>query len=424
MRALAAAAALLCVTAVLGTAAPASARDLWTSDDYQRSVVLQSALKSTYLLSRAPDDPILFPDRTSADNLWRLRFTLTADATTWLTAKVANELRSTLSSTTGGAFGLAILPSSARAPYRIRQLNWALIDQQHLSMYDEIDRASLAFHLPFGDITVGRQPIGYGRGVLFSAVDVFAPFSPLEVDREWRRGVDAVHAEVRLSEHFSTDAAAGFGPTIDQSAFIGRVRGFAGNVDGSLMFGRRATDWMLAATSSATVGDAAIYGEAAWFDTKGNGIDGGWFGSSRWVAKFVAGGSYMFDVGQGLKVVGEYHYSGFGLRHVSDATTLLAQPDFAERFVRGDTQILGRHAFALVLSYDPFTDLTATLTTLVSPVDGSGLVSPGLKWVVSDRVTLQALGFFPWGAAPRGGVFRSEWGVTPITAYVQMSFYD
>ena len=69
-------------------------------------------------------------------------------------------------------------------------------------------------------------------------------------------------------------------------------------------------------------------------------------------------------------------------------------------------------------------DLTATLTGLVTPVDGSGLVSPSLRWTASDRVALLLDAFFPWGAAPRGATLRSEWGVVPISAFLQLAFYD
>ncbi len=340
---------------------------------------------------------------------------------------MAYQLYSQISSIPLTSFsGIAVLPKRTPVPYRVTQLDWLLIDQSSLSLAHEIDRAWVAFHPSFGEITIGRQAIGYGRGVLFSAVDIFAPFSPLEVDREWRPGVDAVHAEVRASEHLSADVAAGFGDSfsIDKSAFIGRVRGFVGDVDGALLFGRRATDWMFAATSSAAVGDASVYGEAAWFYTNGQGVDGGWLGSDRWVAKFVAGVNYSFDIGTGLKVFAEYHYSGFGFPHILEATTLLAQPAYQARFLRGDSQILGRHAFALVASYDPFSDSTASLTAIMSPVDGSGLVSPSLTWTMSDRASLVGTAFFPWGAGPQGVVLHSEWGSSPLNVFVQARLSD
>ena len=316
------------------------------------------------------------------------------------------------------------MPAQGDAPFRLAQLDWGS-DRERLSLHHEIDRAFIDFHPEFGELKIGRQAIGFGRGVLFSAVDIFAPFSPLEVDREWRRGVDAAHLEARFGEHASVDATAGFDRKLERSAAVLRARGYLGDVDAALLLGYRARDLMLALTSSATVGDAAVYAEAALFHTHGDGVDGGLFGDPRWVAKAVLGASYSIALADRRLLLNlEYHHSGFGLRDVKRATTLLAEPAFATRFARGDTQLLGQHALALLLTYDLFDDVTATWTTIVSPVDGSGLVSPGLRWAASDRVTLLASGFGAFGARPRGLLVRSEWGLVPWSALIQLALYD
>ena len=45
--------------------------------------------------------------------------------------------------------------------------------------------------------------------MLFGAVDLFSPFSPLEADREWRRGVDAIRADVKLATDVACLAVRG-----------------------------------------------------------------------------------------------------------------------------------------------------------------------------------------------------------------------
>jgi hypothetical protein len=78
----------------------------------------------------------------------------------------------------------------------------------------------------------------------------------------------------------------------------------------------------------------------------------GLFGNDRLVAKALLGASYTFDVGNGLTLLGEYHYSGFGIRTPrmqygsSPSDTALQK-----RFLRGDTQTLGRHNLGLQASY-------------------------------------------------------------------------
>ena len=74
------------------------------------------------------------------------------------------------------------------------------------------------------EITIGRQFIGWLRGVVFGAVDLFAPFSPLEADREWRRGVDAVRTDTKLTDRSFLDIVGAFGTRWDRSALAARVR--------------------------------------------------------------------------------------------------------------------------------------------------------------------------------------------------------
>ena len=407
------------------SAPPAHARELWTSEDAEDSLVLGSTLKSSFLLSRAPRDALLFPERTGAANLWRLRFDLSANAFEWLTASTAYELRSKMASGGAAATGMGILPPETEAPFRVAQLQDTLVDQSpELTLAHELDRALLAFHLPFGELTVGRQAIGMGSGVLFSAADLFAPFSPLEIDREWRRGVDAVHAEVRILPELSVDATAAFEPEIDDLAAVARIRGRFGDLDGSLIGGRRSEDWLGAATLSAALGDAEVHGELAVYATDGRGIEGGWLGTDDVVGKAVVGAWNQFDVGRGLRVVAEYHYSGFGLKDVRDDQSLLFDAAFADRLARGDTQILGRHAVALVVSYDLLDPLTGALTFLQSPVDGSGILAPTLTWTYSDGVTLVASGIVPFGTRPTDGRLRSEYGSSPFALFLQATVYD
>jgi len=206
--------------------------ELW-SDEQGRRGELAVAGKTTFLASDAPSDPVL---------LQRARW---------------------LSGSTGLGAGSSFLPSEALAPFRLAQLDWEIAADDSFSYRHEIDRGLVALHPEWGDVAVGRQAIGLGRGVLFGAVDVFNPFSPLEVDREWRRGVDAFRAEYRLSTTSSADCIAAFGESWEQSALLGRLRGYLGDVDGSLIFGKRSEDFMVGSAFSAAVGDAEVHGEYA-----------------------------------------------------------------------------------------------------------------------------------------------------------------
>ena len=410
---------------VAGLSPTSPAWDVWRDDDQERSLSLDATLKIGAVSAYSPNDPMLYPRRWSATGLTRLRLTLDGQLNERARAELAYEQRARIITKNAGAGGASgLLPDLAQAPYRLTQLDWQIArDGDTFSYRHEIDRAFVSYQPAWGEVVVGRQAIGLGRGVMFGAVDVFAPFSPAEIDRDWRRGVDAVRLQYRTSATSSVELIGAFGRSWDDSALLLRARGYVGRVDGELVVGKRARDLMVGAVLSAAVGDAEAHLEFALFDTPEAQANGGLFGIDHLVAKIVAGTSYTFDVGNGLTVYGEYHYSGFGVPDLDNAQRQFTSPDFLERLARGDLQILGRHAFGCQASY-PFNDTVAgSLLVLVSPTDGSGVVSPSVRWDLTQSASLTLAAYVPWGSAPRRGRITSEYGSAAASVYLQLGVY-
>ena len=101
----------------------------------------------------------------------------------------------------------------------------------------------------------------------------------------------------------------------------------------------------------------------------------------------------------------------------------LADPTFQERLLRGDTQIIGRHAVALQAAYPLNESLHLGCLALCSPADGSGVVAPSLRWDLNDTVSLLLTAYLPWGQKPSAGRLESEYGGTPHTVQAQLSLY-
>jgi hypothetical protein len=417
---------VLVTVLVLGLASTSEAVRLWSGGWGDRYYALDTSLKWTSLLSHSPPDTTLYPEPWSAASLWRMRLSLAARPAGWLSAEIAYEHRArAVSEGSGAAGGAGVLFAGAEGPYRISQLDESLVRIGDTFTYrHELDRALVAISLGRSQITLGRQAVGWGRGVLFSAVDVFAPFTPLESDREWRRGIDAVRTGVRLCSDLSVELVAAFGEDEESSALAGQLQGRHGGMDAGLLGGIRREDHFCAVTASGPVWESELHGELAVFKTPEALPDGGSFGQDDLVAKAVIGGSRSFDVGGELLLLGEYHYSGFGAADVESVGELLDDARFEERLLEGDTQLLGRHAVALQTSYRiGGGEASANILWITSPADGSGVVSPGVTWVFSDNVTLVAKGYVGYGKDPEDGEIRSEYGATPTTGLVQISFY-
>ena len=411
--------------ACLGCAARATDNEgaITGGDEDESAVQVTGSFKSSTLVSHNPADSLLFPDRWTGTQLLRFRLNLNLELADWANADLAYEHRAQYNTSEGGGLGGGALPSLGTAPYRLAQLDWQLAKGDHYFYRHELDRASLTLQPAWGQIVIGRQAIGLGRGLLFSAVDMFSPFTPAEVDREWRRGVDAIRVETSFSNTSSGEIIGVMGRSWDDSALLGRVRGFVGNVDGELLLGKRAEDWFVGGVTSAALGDAEIHMELALFDTPERQPEGGLFGNDHLVAKAVFGSSYTFDIGNGLTILGEYHYNGFGVEDSSILNARLRESAFQERLSRGDFQTLGQHTLGLQSSYIINETFSVGALVLNDPTDGSGLLSPTLNWDITENSSIRFSAFVPWGAEPKHGRLRSAYGASPRSLFIQFSTY-
>ena len=381
------------------------------------SLSVRTSIKATGVLSRSPDTPDRFGDRTAGESMLRLRVEPEIRASGTTTFNFAYEQRLHYASApTVGIGVIGILPSELATPFRIEPLVWRVNESAKGEWRHEIDRANAQVHLRRTDLTLGRQAIGWGRGVMFTSVDLFAPFSPLEVDREWRSGVDAVRADIKLTDRSSVDLVGAFGDTLDRSAFAARARGYAGTVDVEVVGGRRGQDLVGGVTSSAALGDAEVHGEVATFRVPAAmGHEVVW--------KVVVGGSYRFPIGAGILAYAEYHYSGFGAKHPEEIPALLTTPAFAGRLVRGDVQILSRHAVGVTGSYEQSPEIAYSGQWLHNPTDRSGILAPAMTYTFNDAVSLLGSVYVPYGRPPEEGVLRSEYGAAPLSGLLQLRIY-
>lgn len=397
--------------------------DLWKSDDGDTRAVGNLSIKATELSSRAPEDDILFPERTTSIGLLRARLSGSVSHHDRLIATIAYEQSARWFSGDAGNAGGGVLPSLSSPPYRLGDFD-TVLDEGSTRLYShELDRAFVAWDATWGQAIVGRQAIGLGRGVIFTSMDFFAPFSTLEVDREWRRGVDAARVELELSDKSSCELIGVFGESGDGSAYLGRIRGYLGNVDGELLFGRRCEDNLVGSAVSVSLSGAELHGEAVVFETPEEQPHSGPLNDNHLMLNALIGASYTFNIGNGITLFGEYLFSGLGMQDIETLDERLAQEDFYLRVARGDLQILGQHALGVQVSYPLNETWSSSLLVLQSPEDGSGVGAPALTWDISDYCSAVASAFVPWGERPEDGRLTSEYGGTPSSIFLQVNIY-
>ena len=77
-------------------------------------------------------------------------------------------------------------------------LDWTLTSSPRLALTDRIDWLWARFSRGPVQLSIGRQPVTVGTGVIWTPIDLLAPFSPLQIDTEFKPGVDALRIDVRL----------------------------------------------------------------------------------------------------------------------------------------------------------------------------------------------------------------------------------
>lgn len=395
-----------------------------TAEPSPFQATINATLKGATQLASNGQDALLYPQRNTATGLFRLRFHLVAHYGTDWTGEVDYEHQAALTSydykTVPGA---GASRGSNRLAYRVTALRDRIVDEDRVLYVHEIDRLLIAWRPAWGKIQVGRQALGFGRGVLFSAVDLFSPFAPLAVDREWRPGVDAAVVEAHLSDTTSGEALLVGGRDWAESAGLVRLRGYFGRFDAELLAGVRSQDNLAGLSVSSVVGDAEMHGEAAAFRMLRAHPDGEPFGDDRLAVKALLGGSYNFNIGDGVTVVGEYLYSGLGAKDSRRIQELLSRPEYQQRQQRGEMQILSRHAFGVQVTYPIDPTVIGTANVVIGAQDGSGIFSPALRWDPSDGVSVIFSATLPWGRGSKLGNLRSEYGSTPRTVFAQIAWY-
>ena len=253
---------------------------------------------------------------------WRARW-----SDRWV-LEVHNRAQVTVSSSDAG-FGGAVSGFGVSAdPGRSIDLETAWVDQERLRAWHDIDRFALTVYTPTADITVGRQAITWGIALLFPIADLWAQFSPFELDTEEKPGVDAVRILAYPASGLELDAViADRGVRDDLSA------------------GLRATWSLASADAYGAVGrfwnEAVLMGGVAWlFDTwklRGEAVSARDLDLERWLDPRMTLG--LDRLGPRLTLSAEYHFNGLGGGEAAEYLSRLQ----GESFSRGESYFLGRH---------------------------------------------------------------------------------
>lgn len=358
-------------------------------------------------------------DRTSGFNAEVGRLEWTWKAGNDVILEVHDRFQAQVSSSSSGLTGSLVGFGVSVVPGRAVDLSSDLVRQDRLRVWHDVDRLALTVYTGLGDMTLGRQAINWGISNLFPVADLWAQFSPFELDTEEKPGIDAARLLSYPGEGWELDAVI---------ADRGRARDFSAGL-----------------RASKTLPWADLYAAGGKLWNEALAMAG--IAAPRGSWKLRAEGVFPYDLDQdelkrprmtlGVDWLGgetlisaEYHFNGIGTLHPEDYAAVLQAPSFA----RGESYYLGRDYLGALATWTPGNDrLSLTLTGLANLRDGSWAFSPvgTYDFGQSTRASLGGLltlGRTPYLSSDPGTpipvlALRSEYGSYGDLFFTRISVY-
>lgn len=312
-----------------------------------------------------------------------------------------NQVRSVLpSAAASAALGSQAVIDDDR---RLFNLTHILSEGDAYVVYHRLDRLNLRYIGSRATVRVGRQALTWGNGLIFNPMDLFNPFSPVAVQKDYKTGDDMLHlqmlvgqGEVQMLYLPRRDPVSG-DIRDDQSSYAAKWHLTLDALEMDLMAARHYNDILLAA------GAVGYLGDAAWrVDTLYSRLDDHRDRRDFW--QIVANLDYAWLwFGKNIYGLVEFYYDGLGLGH-GDYDQSLADTQLSRRLDRGEIFTLGRAYLAGQLRAELHPLLQTSLIAIVNLADPSAIVQPQLEWDLATNWQLIA------GASLYQGGNNTEFG--------------
>ncbi len=266
---------------------------------------------------------------------------------------------------------------------RLFDLTKTIDEDDRRILYHRIDRLVLTMKPDWGTVRLGRQALTWGNGLLFNPMDLFNPFAPTDVVRDYKLGDDMAVVHIPMADSANvqflyvprrnpqTSEVEG-----DQSSVAAKLHLTSGVTEFDLMAAKHYKDAVVGFGGSGNLGEAAWRLDATWtylrdgWDKDGflslvGNLDYSWV---WWDKNF-----YGFL---------EFYYNGLGEDRYEKA---LMNPDLIERLARGEVFTLGRAYLSGNIQYELHPLFNVFFTVINNLEDPSGVLQPRAVWDIAQN---------------------------------------
>ena len=319
------------------------------------------------------------------------------------------------------------------ARYQALDASWSRNEQDHVSSRLWFDRFNIKCAFDRADVIVGRQAVTFGKAYFWNPLDVFFPFEPQQIDRDYKPGVDALRVDIPFGNFSGCNLVTVFGPKVYPENRKDKT--WESSSYGSALLARVYTttmDWDLALQGGKIYGGYQIGGgtvgeiekiearlEVAYFDARDSDplpfpLRGYLFEDHM---TLVAGIGRTFENSFVMEL--EYLYNGAG-----------STDDLAASFIRsslGSSLHMGEHLLGLLFSYDILPIFVSRVVGVYSFSDQSALIQPTFFLSLADEVDLLFGATISMGDRPALAngipILKSEFGTYPDFYFAELKYY-
>ena len=285
---------------------------------------------------------------------------------------------------------------------RLVDLTWRLDSGSRHQLQHRFDRLAVQYNGASWGLTLGRQAVSWGNGLVFQPMDIFSPFAPTTVDRDYKAGDDLILLD-KLFENGSDLQLLIVGRrdadndvSRHSSSAAVKWHTFVGNGELELVGGKHYEDDVYGLSWRVPVGGALLRN-----DIIATRLDDG-----DWKVSGVLNLDYSFMlVGRNAYVSAEYYHNDFGVKSLP-STPLLLPEALTVRLARGEVFNLMRDYLALSGTLEWHALWNQSITLITNLKDSSSLIQSQLTYDLNDHSRVNAGVVIPIGSAGEefGGV--------------------
>jgi len=279
------------------------------------------------------------------------------------------------------------------------------------ALVNRLDRLNVGYTTERTVWRFGRQAVSWGNGVLFTPMDVFNPFDPAAVDKEYKTGDDMLYGQYLFRHGGDVQGVAvvrrdpdSGDVTSEQSSAAVKYHGFVGSGEIDVLAAEHYGDRIVGLGGNVSLGGAVLRGDLTWTRTDTDEI-----------LSAVASLSYAWVWGShNVSGLLEYYHNGFGQSGGDYSLGALEHnTDLLARLQRGELYTLGRNYLGASATVELTPLLLLIPAVFVNLDDPSALAQAVVQYGLAQNWDLLCALNLPIGPA------GSEYGgiPTPVEGY-------